>query len=83
LRTGQFGWSKDLNGRVTSSPWPDHIEITAVTGDATGGFMVTGFIIEVTSVEVVNGGVFDQIPVRMTVQKIQSHWLITAYSQEK
>jgi hypothetical protein len=79
-------WTDDLSkapGRVTSSPWPDHIEITAITGGAAGEFMVTGFIIEFTSVEVVNGGEFDQIPIRMTVQKIQGHWLITEYSQEE
>ena len=45
-------WENDTSmapGRMTSSPWPDHIEITVATKDGSNRYVVTGFVVEVTS----------------------------------
>ncbi len=71
-------------GRKTSSPWPDHIKIdsivkiTAANGTSTTPtFTVTGSVIEITSVEVANGGVANSYPITLTVQNRNGVWLIT------
>jgi hypothetical protein len=38
-------------GRLTSSPWPDRIEITSTSQNEDGSYSVVGNVIEVTSVE--------------------------------
>lgn len=70
-------------GRTVSSPWPDRIEITTLSKETPEAYLVTGFIVEVTSVEVVNGGAAAKIPVRIVVQKEQGRWLITEYTEGK
>jgi len=78
-------WAADplqAPGRVTSSPWPDHIEITSIDKIAAEEYQVTGNIIEVTSVEVGTGGAAATIPVRITLHEdSQGHWLITDLKQ--
>ncbi len=77
-------WTQDLShapGRVVSSPWPDRIEISTITQQAPGRYVVDGSIIMVTSVEMVKGGAAEKIPVHLTVQNIQGRWLITEYNQ--
>lgn len=79
-------WMNDVSkapGRMVSSPWPDHIEVTALTKESPDRFEITGFIVEVTSVEVVNGGAAARIPVRIVVQKGQGRWFITEYAEEQ
>ncbi len=79
------GWMADPSkapGRMVSSPWPDHIEITAAIGEEPGTFVINGLIIEVTSIELANGGAAARLPVQLVVQKIQGRWVITEYSQE-
>jgi len=52
-------WTNDVSkdpGRVVSSPWPDHIEINSLIQEGAARYAVTGFVVEVTSVELVNGG---------------------------
>jgi hypothetical protein len=69
-------------GRLTSSPWPERIELISITRVSAGEYAVTGSIIEVTSVEVNTGGAAAEIPVQLTVQKdAQGHWLITDFQQ--
>jgi hypothetical protein len=68
-------------GRAFSSPWPDGIEITSITKEAPDRYLVAGNIIEVTSQEAVSGGAANKIPVRIVVQKVQGHWVITEYEQ--
>jgi len=78
-------WIGDLSqapGRAVSSPWPDRIEITSMTKTASDQYIVTGHIVEVTSLEVVSGGSGEEIPVHLTVQKLAGRWLITGYGQE-
>jgi len=79
-------WMSDVStapGRIVSSPWPDRIEITTLAKQGSDRYAITGFVVEVTSVEVVNGGAAAKIPVRVVVQKGQGSWLITEYSEER
>lgn len=64
-------------GRVTSSPWPDRIEIVRVREVADDQYEVQGEIVEITSVEKVNGGAAAKRPITLVVQKIGGRWLIT------
>lgn len=77
-------WENDTTkapGRLTSSPWPDRIEITDVTKESTGKFIITGVVVEVTSMELANGGAADKLPVQIVVQNLQGQWLITQYTE--
>jgi len=68
-------------GRLTSSPWPDRIEITAISSAGTGSYTVTGNIIEITSSEVLSGGAANLIPVTMTVSNDNNQWKISAFQE--
>jgi hypothetical protein len=79
-------WTQDVSkapGRKVSSPWPDHIEITSLKQAESDRYVMSGFVIEITSVEVVNGGAAAKIPVRVVVQRVQDHWLITEYAEKQ
>lgn len=76
-------WEKDPTtapGRQTSSPWPDHIDISTAT-KAGGVYTVTGSVVLMTSDEVAHGGNAGTIPVTLTLEKQNSTWLITHYTQ--
>lgn len=60
-------------GRLTSSPWPDHIEINTVAVQPDGGYLVTGFVIEMTS----DRTEATRYPVSITVSNVDGRWLIT------
>jgi hypothetical protein len=78
-------WQSDpanAPGRVTSSPWPERIEITATEKLADSKYQVKGDIIEVTSVEMTQGGYAAKQPVTLTVEKLENRWLITAVKQD-
>ncbi len=70
-------------GRLVSSPWPDRIEITALTKETPDRYVITGSVIEITSVELVNGGAAAKIPVRIVAGDSQGHWLITEYAEAR
>ena len=79
-------WMNDVSkapGRRVSSPWPDHIEITTLSKEDSDSYELTGYVIEITSTEVVNGGAATRIPVRMVVQKVQGRWYIAGYKEER
>jgi hypothetical protein len=79
-------WMNDVSkapGRVVSSPWPDRIEITSLAQEGAAKYTVTGFVVEVTSVELVNGGAAAKIPVRIVVEEREGDWLITDYVEER
>jgi len=79
-------WMNDVSkapGRIVSSPWPDRIEIITLSKEGTDRYELTGFVVEITSLEVVNGGAATKIPVRMVVQKVLGSWLITEYAEEQ
>jgi hypothetical protein len=69
-------------GRIVSSPWPDRIEITSIKKRSSTEFSITGDIVEVTSMELVNGRAANRIPVHITVEKVQGNWMIAEYEQE-
>jgi hypothetical protein len=79
-------WMKDVSkapGRIVSSPWSDRIEISTLSKEGSDRYEITGAIAEVTSLEVVNGGVADKIQVRIVVQKDQGCWFIAEYTEEQ
>jgi hypothetical protein len=79
-------WMNDVArapGRVVSSPWPDRIEIANLTKEDPERYVISGVVVEVTSVEVVGGGAAAKVPVRVVVQKDQGRWLITEYAEER
>jgi len=63
-------------GRLTSSPWSDRIEIKSIVPMEGNTYLVKGDIIEVTSVEVVNGGKAASRPIELTVENSTGKWLI-------
>ena len=77
-------WMKDVTkapGRIVSSPWPERIDITTLSKEGSDRYVITGFVIEVTSVEMVNGGAAARLPVRIVVQRGPGRWLIADYSE--
>ncbi len=66
-------------GRLTSSPWPDRIEISEIQAQGPDQYLVTGMVIEITSAEEINGGVAAQYPVQITVSNVDGIWLITGW----
>lgn len=73
---------QEAPGRQVSSPWPDRIEITNIQKESSNKYLVDGEIIEVTSVEVVDGGAANKIPVHILVKEVKGEWLIADYVQE-
>lgn len=74
-------WQVDpLNapGRLTSSPWPDRIEILNIKKLADEAYQVEGEIIEITSEEESKGGIAARRPLTLVVEKKEAGWLITA-----
>lgn len=79
-------WMQDVSkapGRMVSSPWPDRIEITTLSKQASDRYEITGDVIEVTSLEAVNGKAAARIPVHLIVQKNQGRWQIVEYTEER
>lgn len=73
-------WTNDPQnapGRVGSSPWPDRIEILKVDRVSKDEYEVKGNIVEITSVEIINGGAAAKRPVTLVMKKIDGHWLIS------
>jgi hypothetical protein len=72
-------WLKDPEnapGRLTSSPWPDRIEVLTVEKSEEGEYKVTGVIIEVTSTEQAGGGAAAKRPITLEVEKEGDRWII-------
>jgi hypothetical protein len=65
-------------GRLTSSPWPDHIDITSVQ-KTSEGYAVQGNLILMTSNEVEHGGNAGSEPVSLQLVKTDGKWLISSY----
>lgn len=79
-------WKEDPSraiGRFTSSPWPDRIEITGIRKSDSGSYEVTGNIIEITSIEEVQGGIAAKRPITLSLVKSDGKWLITEASTEE
>ena len=65
-------------GRLTSSPWPDHIEVTSVFMTMSGTYEVAGVIKMVTS-----SGDAGDVPVALTVSQREGRFLITKYREDR
>lgn len=63
-------------GRLTSSPWPDRIEILNTDKISDNEYQVEGNIIEITSVENESGEIAAKRPITLKVKKIDESWLI-------
>jgi hypothetical protein len=77
-------WMSDVAnapGRLTSSPWPERIEITGLANPAPGRYTLSGNILEVTSVEAGTGNAAVAIPVQMVVEGGPGTWRITEFTQ--
>ncbi len=68
-------------GRLTPSPWPDHITITSVADDGLGGYRVQGDVVELTSGDIAAGTIADQYSITATVVQTNGAWLITAWQR--
>jgi hypothetical protein len=64
-------------GRLTSSPWPDHIEIADIKIITDNKYKVSGNVVEVTSAEVLEGSFANKYGIILTVERISERWLIT------
>jgi hypothetical protein len=67
-------------GRLTSSPWPDRIEIRDAKELSAQEYQITGEIMEITSAEKASGGFAARRPAVFKVAKTADDWLITAVS---
>ena len=65
-------------GRLTSSPWPDRIEITSTEKTSEGLYKVAGTIIEVTSTEQGTENAAAKRPITLDVKKVDGKWLISS-----
>jgi hypothetical protein len=63
-------------GRTTSSPWPERIDIISAEKLSDTEYEVKGYIIEVTSVELAEGGIAASRPAKFLVRNIDGKWLI-------
>jgi len=69
-------------GRLTSSPWPDHIEIIDIKIITDDKYEVSGNVVEVTSVEVDEGVFANKYKIILTVERINEKWLITGIQKD-
>ncbi|MEC1716257.1 hypothetical protein [Schinkia azotoformans] len=67
-------------GREVSSPWPDRIEISSIEKSSENTYEVRGKIIEITSVELEQGGSAAERPITLTIRKVDNRWLIDKVS---
>jgi len=64
-------------GRLTSSPWPDHLAIDTITPQG-AGYSVSGHIVMMTS-----AGESGQVPVVILVIRDANTWRIAAYQESQ
>lgn len=79
-------WLNDISkapGRRVSSPWPDRIEITAMSGEGSDRYAITGLLVEITSTEAGSDEAAAKIPIHIVVRREQGSWLITEYAEER
>lgn len=62
-------------GRLTSSPWPDHIDVVGTVQNANGSYTVTGNVVEMTST-----GEAGSYPITATLSNQSGSWLIVSWS---
>lgn len=69
-------------GRLTSSPWPDRIEVTDVHKNNDGTYTVDGNIVDIAhGAGTTTPTVVDKVPVRFTLSLGPDGWQITGYAK--
>lgn len=63
-------------GRLTSSPWPDRIEIQSAIKLSKDTYEVKGEIIEITSMEKISGGISAKRSIALFLKKLNGNWMI-------
>ncbi len=66
-------------GRLTSSPWPDHIEIETLQKESADEYSVSVLVIEGSSADNNSDNMLPGSPVGLTVTRSNGQWLISAY----
>jgi hypothetical protein len=61
-------------GRLTSSPWPDRIEVSLVALVETGRYVIEGQVIEATS-----AGDSGSYPLVIALEQVDGRWVIVSY----
>jgi hypothetical protein len=72
-------WAEDPQnapGRLTSSPWPNRIEILSIEESSEGVYEVTGEIIEITSAEKESGEIAAKRAITLLLKKSDNRWTI-------
>ncbi|MHB1347881.1 MAG: hypothetical protein ACYCXK_10375 [Candidatus Humimicrobiaceae bacterium] len=64
-------------GRLTSSPWPDRIEITDIKKITADNYEIFGNVVEITSAEAEEGSYSNKFGIRLTVERFDGNWVIT------
>jgi hypothetical protein len=64
-------------GRMTSSPWPDRIEISKTQKDEDGSYSVGGRVIEITT----TGVTANQYSVGLKLRNRDGKWIITGFTK--
>lgn len=72
---------KNAPGRLTSSPWPDRIDIDSATKNADGTYTVDAEIIDVAHGVATSTDITSKTPVRFTVSLGPDGWQITGYEK--
>jgi hypothetical protein len=75
-------WKRDLRsapGRLTSSPWPDRVEVDRVRQTSTG-YTVEARVVSMTADEVEHGGDAGSEGVVIRVSRTLGRWLIVGYA---
>jgi putative hemolysin len=78
-------WINDSSkalGRKFSSSWPERIDIKNIQRISESKFLVDGEVIEITSVEAIEGGEANRFPITLTLEKRNSKWVIVNIKQE-
>lgn len=65
-------------GRLTSSPWPDRIEIDRITKLSSTAYEVQGEIIEITSTELDSTAIAGKRRIILVVTRVPNRWLISS-----
>ena len=65
-----------IPGRYVSSPWPERIEIASVQRLDSGSCTVSGSQIVMTDDTLAHGGNAGEIPITLTLKKVNGAWLI-------
>jgi putative hemolysin len=68
-------------GRKVSSPLPERIEIKNIQRISENKFLIEGDVIEITSVEAVEGGEANRFQITLTLEKRNSKWVIVDVNQ--